>query len=63
MLEIKMLGTGGTIPIPERYLSSMIISFKGRKILIDAGEGTQIAMREFHTGFRSLGDKEYLKLQ
>lgn len=54
MLEIKMLGTGGTIPIPERYLSSMIISFKGRKILIDAGEGTQIAMREFHTGFRSL---------
>lgn len=32
----------------------MILSFKGRKILIDSGEGTQTAMREFHTGFRSL---------
>ena len=54
MIDIIMLGSGGGIPIPERYLSSMIINFKGRKILIDAGEGTQVAMREFHTGFRSL---------
>ena len=54
MLDITMLGTGGGIPIPERYLSSMMINYKGRKILIDAGEGTQVAIREFHTGFRSL---------
>lgn len=54
MLDLILLGSGGTVPIPGRYLSSMIINYKGRKILIDAGEGTQVAMREFHTGFRSL---------
>ncbi len=54
MLDLILLGSGGTFPIPERYLSSMIVNYRGRKILIDAGEGTQVAMREFHTGFRSL---------
>lgn len=54
MLDIRVLGTAGGIPIPSRYLSSVIINYQGRNILIDAGEGTQVAMREFHTGFRSL---------
>lgn len=54
MLDLILLGSGGGIPIPDRYLSSMILNYRGRKILIDAGEGTQVAMREFHTGFRSL---------
>lgn len=54
MLDIIMLGTGGGMPIPDRHLSSIIINYKGRKILIDAGEGTQVAMRKFHTGFRSI---------
>ncbi len=54
MLNLTLLGTGGGIPIPERYLSSMIINYRGRNILIDCGEGTQVAMREFKCGFRSL---------
>lgn len=54
MIDLTLLGSGGGMPIPERYLSSLLISYKGRKILIDAGEGTQVSMREFHTGFRSL---------
>ena len=40
--------------MPDRFLSSMIIGYKGRKILIDCGEGTQVAMRKAHTGFRSI---------
>lgn len=54
MLDIVMLGTGGGMPMPDRHLSSMIINYKGRKILIDAGEGTQVAMRKCHTGFKSI---------
>lgn len=54
MLDITLLGTGGGLPIPERFLSSMLVSYKGRKILIDCGEGTQVAMRKFNTGFKSL---------
>lgn len=54
MLDITLLGTGGGMPMPKRHLSSMILSYSGRKILIDCGEGTQVAMRKFHTGFRSL---------
>ena len=54
MLDLTLLGSGGGMPMPNRFLSSMIINFKGRKILIDCGEGTQVAMRKFKTGFKSL---------
>lgn len=54
MLDITLLGTGGGMPMTNRYLSSVIISFKGRKILLDSGEGTQVAMRKFKTGFKSI---------
>ena len=54
MLDIVLLGSGGGMPMPNRFLSSMIISYKGRKILIDCGEGTQVAMRNFKTGFKSI---------
>ena len=54
MLDLTLLGTGGGTPIPERFLSSMVISYRGRNILIDCGEGTQVAMKKFETGFRTL---------
>lgn len=54
MLDLTLLGTGGGSPIPERFLSSMMISYRGRNILIDCGEGTQVAMKKFKTGFRAL---------
>lgn len=54
MLDITLLGTGGGMPMPKRHLSSMIITYNGRKILFDCGEGTQVAMKKFRTGFRSL---------
>lgn len=54
LLDIVLLGTGGGMPIPERHLSSLIINYKGRKILIDCGEGTQVSMRRHHTGFKSI---------
>lgn len=54
MLDLILLGTGGGMPMPKRHLSSMLITYNGRKILIDCGEGTQVAMRKFRSGFRAL---------
>ncbi|MCR4748654.1 MAG: ribonuclease Z [Lachnospiraceae bacterium] len=46
MLEICLLGTGGMMPLPYRWLTSMIARYNGSTILIDCGEGTQIALKE-----------------
>ncbi len=54
MIDIVLLGSGGGMPMPNRFLSSMVINYKGRKILIDCGEGTQISMRNLKTGFKSI---------
>ena len=54
MVDIALLGCGGGMPMPNRFLSSTIINYKGRKILIDCGEGTQVSMRILGTGFKSI---------
>ena len=46
MLDICLLGTGGMMPLPYRWLTALIARFNGTSILIDCGEGTQIAMKE-----------------
>ena len=46
MLEVCLLGTGGMMPLPYRWLTSMMARYNGTSILIDCGEGTQIAMKE-----------------
>ncbi|MGL5068918.1 MAG: ribonuclease Z [Sarcina sp.] len=54
MIDLAMLGVGGGMPLPGRYLSASLLNFKGRKILIDCGEGTQVSMREVGWGFKSI---------
>ena len=46
MLDICLLGTGGMMPLPYRWLTSMMARCNGSSLLIDCGEGTQIALRE-----------------
>ena len=46
MIDVCLLGTGGMMPLPYRYLTSMMARYNGKSILIDCGEGTQIAMKE-----------------
>lgn len=46
MLDICLLGTGGMMPLPYRWLTSLIARYNGQSILIDCGEGTQIALKE-----------------
>lgn len=46
MLEVCLLGTGGMMPLPYRWLTAMMARYNGSCILIDCGEGTQIALKE-----------------
>ena len=46
MLDVCLLGTGGMMPLPYRWLTSLLTRYNGRSLLIDCGEGTQVAMKK-----------------
>lgn len=46
MIDVCLLGTGGMMPLPYRWLTSMMARYNGSSLLIDCGEGTQIAMKQ-----------------
>ncbi len=46
MLDVCLLGTSGMMPLPGRWLTSLMTRLNGSSLLIDCGEGTQIAIRE-----------------
>lgn len=46
MIDVCLLGTAGMVPLKNRWLTSFYITSGGHSILIDCGEGTQIAMAE-----------------
>ena len=46
MIDVCLLGTGGMMPLPNRWLTSLMIRYNGKSILIDCGEGTQVAMKK-----------------
>ncbi|MGN0165653.1 MAG: ribonuclease Z [Lachnospiraceae bacterium] len=46
MLDVCLLGTGGMMPLPNRWLTACYTRFNGSALLIDCGEGTQIALKE-----------------
>ncbi len=46
MLDVCLLGTGGMMPLPKRYLTSLMVRYNGSSLLIDCGEGTQVSIRE-----------------
>ncbi|MGL6107601.1 ribonuclease Z [Romboutsia sp.] len=54
MIDLVLLGCGGNMPMPNRFLSSLFINYRGRKILIDCGEGTQVSMRMKNCGFKTI---------
>ncbi len=55
MIDALLLGTGGMSPLPDRWLSALLVRCRGELILFDCGEGTQIVWRCFGWGFRRLG--------
>lgn len=46
MLDVCLLGTAGMMPQPHRWLTALMTRYNGNSLLIDCGEGTQIAIKE-----------------
>ncbi|MCX7773076.1 MAG: ribonuclease Z [Clostridia bacterium] len=54
MLEVCLLGCSGMMPLPNRWLTSLLVRYNGRMILIDCGEGTQIPVKLAGWGFKAI---------
>lgn len=54
MLDVCLLGSGGMMPLPYRWLTSLMARFNGSSILIDCGEGTQVAIKEKGWSFKPI---------
>lgn len=54
MLDVCLLGTGGMMPLPRRHLTAMMARYNGHNILIDSGEGTQVAIRKQGWSFKDI---------
>ena len=46
MIDVCLLGTGGMMPLPYRWLTSLLVRYNGHTILVDCGEGTGCNARE-----------------
>ena len=55
VIDVYLLGTGAMQPLPDRWLSSLIVRCRGELTLFDCGEGTQIPLRRSGWGFRAIG--------
>ena len=54
MIDVCLLGTGGMMPMPTRFLTAMLARLNGRLMLIDCGEGTQVTMKQLGWGFKAI---------
>jgi len=54
MLDVCLLGTSGMMPLPGRWLTALMTRYNGSSLLLDCGEGTQIAIREKGWSFHSI---------
>ena len=54
MLDVCLLGTGGMMPLPRRFLTAAMLRYNGSSLLIDCGEGTQVAIKEKGWSFKPI---------
>ena len=54
MLDICLVGTGGMMPLPRRWLTALMTRYSGSSLLIDCGEGTQVAIKEKGWSFKPI---------
>lgn len=54
MLDVCLLGTAGMMPLPNRWLTAAMFRYNGSSLLIDCGEGTQIAVKEKGWSFKPI---------
>ena len=54
MIDLLFLGNGAMMPLPDRWLSSVLVRVRDEVMLLDCGEGTQIPWRRTGWGFKRL---------
>ena len=54
MLDVCLLGTGGMMPLPRRKLTALMTRYNGSNLMIDCGEGTQVAVKEKGWSFKPI---------
>jgi len=54
VIDVCLVGTAGTVPLPGRALAAALVRIGGAMVLFDCGEGTQVAMRAPGWGFGGL---------
>jgi ribonuclease Z len=53
-MEAFVLGTSGTMPLPSRHLTSVLLRREGELFLFDCGEGTQVSMRRLNLRWKKI---------
>ncbi|MEX2445373.1 MAG: ribonuclease Z [Alkalispirochaeta sp.] len=53
-MEAFILGAGGTMPLPNRHLTSVLLRREGEVFLFDAGEGTQVSLRALNLKWKKI---------
>jgi ribonuclease Z len=53
-MEAFILGVGGTMPLPNRHLTSVLLRREGEVFLFDAGEGTQVSLRALNLKWKKI---------
>ena len=54
MFDLCLLGSGGMMPLPRRWLTALMTRYNGSSLLIDCGEGTQVAVKERGWSFKPI---------
>ena len=54
MIDIALIGTGGMVPLPNRFLTGMMARLNGSMLLIDCGEGAQVTIKQLGWGYKNL---------
>ena len=54
MLDVCLLGCGGMMPLPRRWLTALMTRYNGSSLMNDCGEGTQVAIKEKGWSFKPI---------
>jgi ribonuclease Z len=54
VLDLALVGTGGMMPLPDRWLASVLVRYGPHLVLFDCGEGTQISLRALGWGIKDI---------
>ncbi len=49
--KIHILGCGSALPTLRHHTSSQVVDIRGKLMMVDCGEGTQVQLRRSHIGF------------